>query len=110
MKKLNFLLAGALAGCVTGWQKPGATSQDLQRDRYRCQMEAAATYPPNMVAGAIRQAPMTTNCRPAGFGQVQCTTMPGMVSQAPATDQNVIPRALAVTSCLQAAGWTSGGW
>ncbi len=56
----------ALTGCAQyQWQKYGASQADFNKDVYECQMEAARTFPTQVVTQQVSsgyQAPSTTNC------------------------------------------------
>jgi hypothetical protein len=119
-----------LSGCAQyQWQKYGATQSDFNRDSYECQIEAARTYPTQIVTRQITSGyttPSTTQCYGTGsasgsaygnsgyvygssYGRsnVNCTTMPGQyVPGVTATeDINAGNRVQAARACMYARGW-----
>ena len=103
------------------WQKYGASQSDYNRDVYKCQTEAARTYPTHMVTQQITSGystPSTTNCYGSGsayggYGSVygnsnvNCTTNPG--SYVPGvqstSDANAGNRKQAFNQCMYARSW-----
>ena len=103
-----FISAMALSGCASGWQKDGSTEAEFYRDRGGCQMQANQAFPPLMVSSGGYQGPSQTMCRPAGYGQVSCTTTPGMSVPPVQSDQNALPRVSAFQDCMRGRGWVWG--
>lgn len=116
------LLTIFLSGCAQfQWQKYGATSNEVNRDLYECQTEAAMTYPTQVVSQQITPGyttPSTTNCYGTGsaygssgyvYGNsnTNCTTTLGQhVSGVMSTvDVNSNNRAQAAKQCMYARGW-----
>lgn len=115
MKTATLLLASLLAGCATNWTKPGATQDDLYRDRYACQQQAAAMYPPQPVQVMTSPgfqpppAPARTDCTMYG-NQMTCQSAGGVHAMAvppsyQTQDANADARWYAVRNCLLAKGY-----
>lgn len=114
---LNYLglcpvVALLVSACAAGWQHPTKGEAAFNQDRYECQQQAAASYPPNMIqpqAPPPYQAPSTTTCRNNGYGQLNCSTVPGQVVpqiQPMPQDANAMARVGAFSMCMQARGYT----
>lgn len=116
------LLLMQLGGCAQFvWHKAGASRDDLNRDRYECQMEAAQVFPTipvnkQLTAGYV--GPDRTRCNTTGsaYGasgnvyansNTSCTTTQGQVVQPVTytTDINRNNREDAAISCLRARGY-----
>ena len=117
---LVLLVGVVVSGCAQyRWVKQGASDSDFAQDRYACERESAAMYPPAMVQqqtspGFVAPPPRTvTNCQATGYGQVNCTSqqqgaMASIYNQPPtyaAIDANGNARVEAWRSCLVARGY-----
>jgi hypothetical protein len=103
-----------LSGCAQyQWQKYGANQNDFNRDSYECQMEAARTFPTQLVSQQVTAAyttPTYTNCSGNGYGSYRysnCTTTGGQYVPAYSTtvDANANNRAQAARQCMYVRGW-----
>jgi hypothetical protein len=112
-KLVTFLLVGfMLSGCAQyQWQKRGATSSELNKDLYKCQTEAANTFPTYMVTGLNNSglaATATTRCDSYSSkngsdlrtSNVDCST-----TALPTADANADNRNMATDQCMVARGW-----
>lgn len=112
-KLVTILLVGfMLSGCAQyQWEKSGATSRELNKDLYRCQTEAAKTFPTYMVTGQDNAGftdTATTRCdsysttlgKESRTSNVDCTT-----TALPTTDANANNRDRATEQCMYARGW-----
>lgn len=106
------LAVSVLSGCAQyQWQKRGATTNDLNKDLYKCQTEAAKNFPTYMVTGQDRAGfadQSTTTCYSnnlheggSNAGKVICTTSSGL-STRDANDEN---REQSTDQCMKARGW-----
>ena len=108
---LSFSFLGlGLTGCAHyRWVNDSNSSANFNQDKWQCQSAANSQYPP-MYHQQQRQAASTgssTNCTAYG-NQLNCDTTPNApVYQytPPPQDLNLVPRAQAAESCLQARGW-----
>lgn len=101
-----YALAAVLAGCATGsWYRPDTTEQQFLADKWACEREAAAAYPPAMVTSGGYATPSSTTCTSAGYGMVNCVTTPGVQVPGATGDVNIGARATAMRSCLRAKGY-----
>lgn len=125
MKHRIYVFLGSvllLSGCAHyEWQKYGATPNDLNRDKYICQREAAQVYPAKIVTREIRPGyttPSTTNCSSTGSSydnhghtrsnsNVNCVTTPSQYVPAVSstTDVNARNRENMANQCMNARGW-----
>ncbi len=114
MKKivLLFTVTVCCTGCGLGWTKPGATTEELHRDYYQCEREAAQMYPAWMVqdyrVDPRYDIPARMDCDKQG-DRVSCTSMPGFY-QPPLfqmRDANVPNRDRVMNACLRARGYES---
>lgn len=102
--------AANLTGCAIGWERPGGTPMELDRDRFECQQQAAQMYPQVMVqrqVGGGYVTPSHTECR--GYEpRVSCTTYPGyfVPPRFAIEDANEDNRNGAVSACLRDRGYT----
>lgn len=106
--KLVFVSAVAimLSGCG-GWSRPNTSEAEFNADRYACESQAAQSYPVQMMYTPGPVTPSQTTCQ-SFYGQVRCTTTPGVQYPGTQTDMNSINRASAIRSCLQSKGYTWG--
>lgn len=109
---LLLLAVSMFSGCAQfEWQKRGATTNDLNKALYKCQTEAARTFPTYMVTGQDRTGfaeQSTTNCYSnsshvggSSTSDLICTTSPGLSTR----DANYENRERATDQCMQARGW-----
>jgi hypothetical protein len=107
MMRSSFVLAAvALSGCAGGWHRANTTEQEFLADRWACERESAQAYPPAMATTGGYQGPAHTNCTAVSYGMVNCTTTPGVTVPGVTSDQNALPRVLALRRCLQSKGYT----
>lgn len=108
-----FVIAGVtlLSGCAQMvWVNPNKSESDFYSDKYKCEREAASSYPSAMVSTPYTtgyQQPAMTNCSSDGNGNMSCITTPGRYTP-PATmlvDANKNNRNEAFQSCMNADGW-----
>ncbi|HLI20338.1 MAG TPA: hypothetical protein VKV32_04425 [Stellaceae bacterium] len=106
-------LIAVLAGCSPNYYKPGATAQDLDKDKAACNAQALREAPPAMSAAPF--APSynnlaNANCYGPGFGAVMCNTLnPAGSAVPPATppiDSNGGKRAALFEACMSERGWS----
>lgn len=103
-------ISATLAGCASGWHKPGSTEAEFYQTRSMCDARAAAAYPPAMVSQGGYTTPSQTNCRRVYPGQLQCSTTPGTTLYQTQTDQNAFMRQSSFHDCMRGAGyeWKAG--
>src|SRR5471030_376832 len=99
MKSMLIILIALclLAGCATKWSRPNTTEQEFYQDRFQCEQDAASMYPVAMSQTSY------------GNG-TNCSTTPGVFIPPVKTvqDANGLNRAMAIRSCLQSKGYSSG--
>lgn len=106
------LAVSVFSGCAQyEWQKRGGTTNNLNKDLYKCQTEAAKTFPTYMVTGQDRAGfadqssticySNTLHAGDSSAGKVMCTTSPGLTTR-DANDEN---REQATDQCMKARGW-----
>ena len=104
-------LAATLAGCSSGWHKPGSSEAEFNQTRSMCEARSSAAFPPAMVThqGGFT-TPTQTSCRTVYPGQVQCSTTPGTTMYQFQTDQNALQRQANFQDCMKGAGyvWKTG--
>ncbi|MHB1092617.1 hypothetical protein [Thiobacillus sp.] len=109
-----FIIAGVvlLVGCAQMvWVNPNKSESDFYSDKYKCEREAASTYPTatvNVPYTTGYQQPAMTNCSGDGNGNMSCMTTPGSYTP-PATvlvDANKNNRNEAFRSCMYSEGWS----
>lgn len=107
------LLAAALllTGCtVERWVKPGATLQEYELTRARCDAKAFQAFPPDMqrvqTASGYRQSERT-ECRGEGPNR-RCTTTGGQWMPPSYEDRDVATpgRTQGARACMLENGWT----
>lgn len=96
----------SLAGCAQyAWVNTQKSDEELNKDSYLCQSEAAKLYPPvfkTIIVSAGYDAPSTITCSGSS-----CTNKPGR-STPPVTreqDMNEQNREDAFAQCMRAQGW-----
>jgi hypothetical protein len=103
-------VAANLTGCAIGWERPGGTEMELNRDRFECQQQAVRMYPQVMVqvqVGGGYVTPSRTQCY--GYEpHISCTTYPGafVPPQFAIQDANEGNRNGAVSACLRERGYS----
>jgi hypothetical protein len=111
-KVIEYLIAvGLLGGCAAPtWHHLSKGQADFNQDRYACIQQSAQAYPAVLQQQAIgvgSAAPSQTNCTSYFYGQVNCTTTPGIYRPPPTytMDQNAGSRGAAFNACMASAGW-----
>ena len=106
MKKLFILMitATVLAGCQrTEWVRPNTSEQQLNADKYACEIEATRMYP-NTAGQPIGNPTYSTHC--SGFNNsINCTSQQNQ-QQRSWIDTNAVSRAIMQEKCLMARGYT----
>jgi hypothetical protein len=110
VKKVLILAALAnLTGCAIGWERPGGTPMELDRDRFECQQQAVGMFPQVMMqrqVGGGYVTPSRTQCY--GYEpRVSCVTQPGVYvpPQFAIKDANEDNRNGAISACLRSRGY-----
>lgn len=108
--KSTVLLALLLTGCASyAWFHPTKGQAQFNQDTYRCNLEAAQTFPPNyqtLTTGTGYTTSGTTNCTSWG-NQTNCTSTPATYTPPTQTriDTNMKARDNAYNLCMRAGGW-----
>lgn len=96
-----------LPACASRWSKPGGTESEFYADRFQCEQYANSTHPVHMVAfGSGYQGPAQTTCFAGAFGQMNCTTRPGVTIAPVPVDVNAGARGNEIQRCLISKGYT----
>lgn len=97
----GILFAALMTACASGqWERPGASAQDVERDLYQCEREAAQMYPPHMVENTYGSSTTTTEeCKETG-GKLKCTSKTVAPTKS-VSDANDMRRDSAQRSCMR---------
>lgn len=97
----------ALTACAAPqWSRPGATAQDLEKDKEQCGGRALSTLPINMVMISTGwDSPPRRECTSSPSGP-NCVNVPGIPAAPRLTDVNETPRAKLADACLKSLGWS----
>lgn len=103
--KQAMILLPLIAGCVTTWQKPGATDSDVYSDRVSCIALANSLWPVEQTRiGSGTTSPTSTQCRRIG-NNVYCEQTGGQYTPPPVVDTNGFARTAEVRKCMRARGY-----